>query len=122
MAKIVNVEINNGAYTATYESGKRRTYKKAPKTALAWLEASRPAYTDPFFKDEAAKTIFYLLMMDSESRAKELGISARLFHDPGQAKEWRNRMIKIVHPDNCSHPMAAQATEKVMELFNGMIG
>ena len=40
-AKITNVEVTNGKYKVTYESGTCRTYSKITKTIQTWMESHK---------------------------------------------------------------------------------
>ena len=118
-AQITNVTENNGKYTVTYESGVKRTYSKMTKTIKAWMD-SHNTYSNPFFKDLASETIFYLLQMSGEERTDRLHITVMLYKDKSLARRWRDDLMKIVHPDNCKHPMAAQAAAEVTRIYKRM--
>lgn len=119
-AVIVKVEKANGnGYAVYYESGAVRRYQedRIPKTVKAFLDSQNP---DPVFKDASAKAIFYLLYASGEMRTAELGITTSLYRDKDAAKAWHRRMVKLVHPDNCNHPMAARATQEVTRMYKRM--
>lgn len=132
-AVIKNVEVKDGKYTVTYESGTRRTYKKATKTVEAWL-AQKEAKAeeerrrkeaagitgDPYFKTEAAKIIFYLVELDGEERMKRLNITRNHYYSKELARAWMSSIQRIVHPDVCDHPYAAKATHNLIELYKSM--
>lgn len=117
-AVIKKVETKENSYIVTYESGAKRTYKadKLPKTVRAYIDAQ-----DPFFKDASSKAIFWLICGSGEMRTRELGVTAGLYRDKEAAKAWHRRMIKLVHPDNCDHPMAAEAAREVTRMYNRMM-
>ena len=120
-AVITKVEmISNGEYTVTYESGARRTYKmdRLPKTVKSFIDAQN---ADPFFKDEASKVIFFLLYGEGELRTSTLGITVELYKNQELAKTWYRDMVKLVHPDNCSHPLAAKAFMEVNRIHKRMV-
>ena len=119
VAVIKAVEENNGKYTVKYESGVVRTYKadKLPKTVKAFIDAQNE---DPFFKDASSKVIFFLLHGSGEMRTSALGITTELYRDKDAAKAWHRKMVKLVHPDNCNHPMAAQAFREVTRMYSRM--
>lgn len=56
---------------------------------------------DSFFKSEEHKIIFALLYTDKSLREMLLDISPELYSDVSKAKEWRNTLIKKIHPDSC---------------------
>ena len=126
-AQITNVEVKDGKYIATYASGVKRTYKKATKTIEAWMEshkAEEPAveYESPFFKDKASEVIFYLTQADGGMRMNYLQITKRHYYSKDLAKTWRDGLMKIVHPDNCRHPLAGRAAAEVTRIYEDMIG
>ena len=118
-AVIAKVETKENSYIVSYESGAVRTYKadRLPKTVKAFIDAQNE---DPFFKDASSKAIFFLLYASGEMRTSELGITTELYKDKDAAKAWHRKMIKLVHPDNCTHPMAAQATQEVTRMYKRM--
>ena len=117
---IIKVEKNDNKYYVEYASGAHRTYKvdKLPKTVKAFVDAQN---ADPFFKDEASKAIFFLLYGEGELRTNTLGITVELYKNQELAKAWYRDMVKLVHPDNCSHPMAAKAFMEVNRIHKRMI-
>ncbi|XVN13447.1 hypothetical protein QZH47_17585 [Pseudomonas corrugata] len=73
-----------------------------------------------YFSSDAAFYIFVLVHLDGRNRAKLLGITSELYESKKKSKEWRNSIIKAVHPDSCKHPEADEATAKLNELYEGM--
>lgn len=65
--------------------------------------------------------IFALIFLDGEIREKILGIREDLYESKSKAKYWKARLIKKIHPDNCSHPSANEATAKLNSLYERMI-
>lgn len=118
-AVISKVQIVGNSFKVTYESGAVRTYgaDRLPKTVKAFVDVQNE---DPFFKDASAKAIFFLLYGSGEMRGRELGISIELYRNQDAAKAWHRKMIKLVHPDNCSHPLAAKATQEVTRMYKRM--
>ena len=84
-------------------------------------ENSTSEKTSLYFKSEATRIIYVLMNLDGEQRLKELQITKSHYRDAQKAKEWRNEIVKIIHPDICKHPEAKSATSKLTELFNNMI-
>ena len=79
------------------------------------------AWDDPFFKSKAARLIFFLTQADGEMRMKELEVNRKHFADKDYAKAWMTNLLKIVHPDNCNHPLAAEAAAEVNRIYKDMI-
>lgn len=73
-----------------------------------------------YFSSDSAFFIFVLVHLDGRNRAKLLGITPELYESEKKSKEWRNSIIKFVHPDYCKHPEAGEATAKLNELYEGM--
>jgi hypothetical protein len=78
--------------------------------------------TTLYFKSEAARIIYALVELDEEYRLKELGIDKSYYGDSDKAKKWRNKLAKIIHPDQCKHPKAALATTQLTQLYKNMVG
>jgi hypothetical protein len=74
-----------------------------------------------YFADEPSMLIFALLFLDGEIREKILGIREELYESKSKAKYWRARLIKKIHPDNCKHQSANEATAKLNSLYERMI-
>lgn len=95
------------------------------KWILAWegIQAVKKAIEDddPFFKSKAARLIFFLTQADGEMRMKELGVNRKHFADKDYAKAWMTDLLKVVHPDNCKHPLAADATAEVNRIYRDMV-
>lgn len=75
-----------------------------------------------YFKSKADKIIYALVELDEEYRLKALGVDRSHYRDSNKAKQWRNELAKIIHPDLCIHPKAALAINKLTELFENMVG
>lgn len=75
---------------------------------------------DIYFKSEEHKIIFALLYTDTYLREDLLGIFPELYSDASKAKEWRNGLIKKIHPDNCKIKGAADAVKKINLLYARM--
>jgi hypothetical protein len=75
-----------------------------------------------YFQSEADQLIFYLLELEGEVRLKKLKIRPYHFHDKELATEWRNKIIKLIHPDICNHPLAGEAVAEMNKLFERMAG
>ena len=78
--------------------------------------------TSPYFANEAAEYLFYLLELEGELRMKKLNIQSTLFSNPKKAKNWYRQIAKIIHPDYCPHPKATEGMTKLNELYAQMIG
>lgn len=75
---------------------------------------------DQFFTSEEAKLIFVLLYVESEERAKLLGITEEMYESAEAAKLWKSKIVKIIHPDRCKHPQANEAMSKVNSIYARM--
>lgn len=93
-------------------------------TKMAYCEMTgqpAPEYNSLFFKGKAEEYIYHLTQADGGTRCRALGITRILFHDPEKAKQWYREISKVVHPDNCNHPLAAEAMNEVTRLYKDMI-
>ncbi|MBE9235558.1 hypothetical protein IQ227_05770 [Anabaena aphanizomenioides LEGE 00250] len=66
-----------------------------------------------YFKSEASRIIYALVELDQKYRLKELRVNQSHYQDADKARQWRNELAKIIHPDICKHPKAALATSKL---------
>ncbi len=78
--------------------------------------------TSLYFQSDAARIIYALLELDGEQRLKELGIDKSYTKDLEKARNWRNSVTKIIHPDVCKHPNASEASIKLTKLYEQMTG
>ncbi len=105
-------------------------YKKAEMVRIlidrlnktpAKAEVESTEYDDPFFKSAAAKAIFYLIYGSGTARTDALKITEELYTDAAKAREWRNNLMKLVHPDSCQHPQAGEAAKEITRIYKRMI-
>ena len=75
---------------------------------------------DLFFKSRAARLIFFLTQADGEMRMKELGVNRKHYADNDFAKKWMTDLMKVIHPDVCNHPLAADAASEVNRIYRDM--
>lgn len=75
---------------------------------------------DQFFISDEARLIFILLYVESEERAKLLGITEEMYESIELAKLWKTKIVKIIHPDRCKHPQANEAMSKVNSIYARM--
>lgn len=75
---------------------------------------------DDFFKSEEHKIIFAVMFTDTTLREELLGISEELYLNAKKAKEWRNSLVKKIHPDICKIDGADEAIKKINELYARM--
>lgn len=75
-----------------------------------------------YFKSEEDEIIFYLLEMEGKKRSEKLGITRACFINEKEAKKWRNRISKKIHPDKTNNKNATEATAKLNQLYKEMIG
>lgn len=76
---------------------------------------------DEFFKSLSAKYIYALINLDTDKRAEILDIKEENYLDKKLAKKWRNRIIKEIHPDKCSHKRSDEAVRELEKLYRSMI-
>lgn len=76
---------------------------------------------DLYFSSLANKYIFALTELDGEIRAKLLGITREHYSNLRLAKEWKNSIVKKIHPDICTHSEAQHAMAKLNTIYEGMI-
>lgn len=76
---------------------------------------------DKYFKSKQHRYIFALIELDGENREKILEITNELYHNKEKAKIWRDKIIKLIHPDVCTIEGADKAMAKINELYSRMI-
>lgn len=76
---------------------------------------------DKYFKSLQHRYIFALVELEAEDRAKILGITRELYNEKDKAKNWRDNIIKLIHPDSCKIEGCEQAVAKVNELYSRMV-
>lgn len=74
-----------------------------------------------YFKSKEHMLIFALLFTDKELREQLLGISQEFYFDKDKAKEWRNVILKSIHPDSCKIDGAESAVKKLNAIYNRMV-
>lgn len=93
-----------------------------------WLKGYRSTdiakvdtYQSPYFKDELSEIIFYLLELDGEVKFKKLGITKLHYKDKKEANQWKNDLMKKIHPDQNNHLYAEEATKELNKMYGSMI-
>lgn len=86
-----------------------------------YLDNSVNFENDKYFKSKQHRYIFALVELDGENRAKILEITRELYNDKDKAKIWRDKLIKLIHPDNCPIEGSEKAMAKVNELYSRMV-
>ena len=132
MANIIKVKMEDSYVAVTYESGITRSYDKAktPKTVSAWLEKNANAqetetrtetvaWSSPYFKDESAEVIFYLLVMSGRERTDYLGITPALYMNKEMAHEWVVGINQKIRKN--PNPRAEQASNVLGKIYAHMI-
>lgn len=74
-----------------------------------------------FFISEEAKYIYLLTQLPNSALATPLKITKKMMLDKKLAKEWRDKINLIIHPDRSKHPLAKEAQQKLDELYKDMI-
>ena len=75
-----------------------------------------------YFKSESHRIIYALVELGEGYRVKELDVDISHYKDAAKAKQWRNNIAKLIHPDHCDHPKAGLAIQELNKMFIGMIG
>lgn len=75
-----------------------------------------------YFTSLASEYIFYLTELDGELRMNKLKIKSTHFSDQRQAKSWRDKISKVIHPDICHHQQASEAMAQLNDLYHQMVG
>lgn len=91
------------------------------ETANEHLDSDINIESDKYFKSKQHRYIFTLTELDGENRAKILEITKELYHDKDKAKIWRDKIIKLIHPDICTIEGAEKAMAKLNELYSRMV-
>ena len=76
--------------------------------------------SDLFFKSETEKYLYGLTEVDGASRIKLLGIRDEFYSNSSAARNWRDHIIHLIHPDSNPHPSANKAASKLSELYENM--
>ena len=76
---------------------------------------------DQYFKSLQHRYIFALVELDGESREKLLKITRELYNDKDKAKSWRDKIVKLIHPDVCTIEGSDKAVAKLNELYSRMV-
>lgn len=74
-----------------------------------------------YFKSETDRLIYALIELSGEAQLKALGINKSHFRDSHKAKQLRNSIVHLIHPDKCNHPKAKDAMTKLTKLFNEVV-
>lgn len=77
-------------------------------------------FADIYFKSIEHKIIFALLYTDSVLRERLLGISEKMYINKDEAKNWRNVLAKLIHPDVCKIDGTEEAIKKLNEFYERM--
>jgi hypothetical protein len=75
-----------------------------------------------YFKSESHRIIYALVELGEGYRVKELKVDMSHYKDTAKARQWRNNIAKLIHPDHCDHPKAGLAIQELNKMFIGMIG
>lgn len=98
----------------------RKLSEESPKKVQEFKITNTSDEKLMYFKSEADRIIYALLRLDGEQRLRELGVDKSYIKDVEKAKNWRNTLAKIIHPDVCKHPEAAEASTKLTKLYEQM--
>ena len=77
--------------------------------------------SDKYFKSKQHRYIFALVEFVGESRARILEITKELYNDKYKSKIWRDKIIKLIHPDLCTIEGCEKAMAKVNALYSRMV-
>lgn len=77
--------------------------------------------SDIYFKSKQHRYIFALAELDGENRAKILEITIELYNDKDKARIWRDKIVKLIHPDVCTIEGSQKAMAKLNELYSRMV-
>ena len=76
---------------------------------------------DLFFKGNTEKLIFYLVELDGKTRLDKLGITLLHYTNKKIAKKWKNSVSKQIHPDVCNNPLASDAMNELINIYEEMV-
>lgn len=71
-----------------------------------------------YFKSENDRILFLLLEVDGKRRNQLLGITSEMYENEDAAKKWYKSLSNKVHPDKNNDPRAAEAFNKLKQLYN----
>lgn len=89
---------------------------------VSTITNSGEIYEGEYFKSRTDEYVFYLLEMDGKKRAEKLAINRKCYINAVEAKKWRNKIAKELHPDKSNHEKATEATAKLNQLYKEMVG
>lgn len=112
-----NEKVNTRSWQSLYDA--ISDYQKSLKNKRA---KDSKQETSSYFLSKEAEIIFYLIELDGEERVKKLGLTKTHFNNKKKATKWRNDIEKIINPDKCNHPMAAEAKSKLDSIYKEMVG
>lgn len=95
---------------------------KALVESLELVSVKEVADDSHYFASVGTEYIYYLVELDGELRTQKLGISKAQFTNKKKAKEWRDQIVKQIHPDVNHHPNATQAMNILNEIYATMVG
>jgi len=72
------------------------------------------------FTSKEAKIIYTLLNHDGEQRAEILEITSEMYSSLEKSKRWYRELVKLLHPDNCHHYLATEATAELNKIYEKM--
>lgn len=104
-----------------YLSDIRKVEPEKWKTVIRHPIKKKEDVKDSYFKSVAHKYIFALSYTDTRLRQELLNITEELYTDEKKAKEWRNRIVTLIHPDKCKIEGAAEACAKLSDLYKRMV-
>ncbi|MGL4911729.1 MAG: hypothetical protein ACRC3Y_04780 [Romboutsia sp.] len=78
-------------------------------------------YNNPYFSSLANEYIYYLLELDGELRNKNLGIINNHFKNKKKAKEWKDKILKVIHPEVSRHPNSSEAIAELNSIYNKLL-
>lgn len=73
---------------------------------------------DLYFKDEATKIIFCLVVLGGKPQMDLLGIKMINYTDKDVSKAWYEEIKSKI--ENCKHPKINEALEQLERLYKGM--
>ena len=73
------------------------------------------------FNSESEKTVWIINNLPAKESIKLLGVTKRHYKSKDEAKAWRNKWMKLVHPDNARIPGSQQAAAFIQYLYEDMI-
>ena len=99
-----------------------KTTKYLSRRSLGDSVPASGRHGDDYFVSHQARLIYALVELEGEGRQRALGLTPAHYRSPEMARQWRNDVAKLIHPDVCHHPKAHAAADELENVYREMTG